>query len=86
MFRILRTLSRHEVNDRRLRRRALKLDPGLVDPAAVARRLRDCGRAEHGFTLIEVLVSALITLIISAGVATALVASTDFTSRERNQS
>jgi prepilin-type N-terminal cleavage/methylation domain-containing protein len=79
-------LSRHEVNDGRRRGRRLKHLPGLVDPAAVARRLRERGRAEHGFTLIEVLVSALITLIISAGVATALIASTDFTSRERNQS
>jgi prepilin-type N-terminal cleavage/methylation domain-containing protein len=83
---MLQTLSRHEVNDRRRRRRGLKPDAGSVDLGAVARRLRDCRRAEQGFTLIEVLVSALITLIISAGVATALIASTDFTSRERNQS
>lgn len=48
--------------------------------------IRDRGRAQHGFTLIEVLVSALLVLIISAGVATALISATDFTSHERNQS
>jgi prepilin-type N-terminal cleavage/methylation domain-containing protein len=50
------------------------------------RTIGDRGRGEHGFTLIEVLVSALLVLIISAGVATALISATDFTSRERNQS
>jgi prepilin-type N-terminal cleavage/methylation domain-containing protein len=52
----------------------------------VTRALRDRGWAEQGFTLIEVLVSALLVLIISAGVATALVSATDFTSHERSQS
>jgi prepilin-type N-terminal cleavage/methylation domain-containing protein len=52
----------------------------------VSGALRDRGRAQHGFTLIEVLVSALLVLIISAGVATALVSATDFTGHERNSS
>jgi prepilin-type N-terminal cleavage/methylation domain-containing protein len=64
----------------------LKHDGGSVDPAAVLKSIRDRGGAQHGFTLIEVLVSALLVLIISAGVATALISATDFTSHERNQS
>jgi len=52
----------------------------------VSRALRDRGRAQHGFTLIEVLVAALLVLIISGGVATALVSATDFTGHERGVS
>ena len=52
----------------------------------MARRVGDRGRAQDGFTLIEVLVAALLVLIISAAVATALISSTDFTGHERNQS
>ncbi|MGN6868719.1 MAG: carboxypeptidase regulatory-like domain-containing protein [Solirubrobacteraceae bacterium] len=52
----------------------------------MSRALSERGRAQHGFTLIEVLVSALLVLIISAGVATALVSATDFTGHERNTS
>ncbi len=52
----------------------------------MSRSLSERGRDQHGFTLIEVLVSALLTLIISAGVATALISATDFTSHERNTS
>jgi prepilin-type N-terminal cleavage/methylation domain-containing protein len=52
----------------------------------VSGALRDRGRAQHGFTLIEVLVSALLVLIISGGVATALVSATDFTGHERSTS
>lgn len=75
-----------ESDDGRRARRILK--PGLraVDPAAVSRGLSDRVGGQHGFTLIEVLVSALLTLIISAGVATALVSATDFTGHERNTS
>jgi prepilin-type N-terminal cleavage/methylation domain-containing protein len=47
--------------------------------------VRSRSASEHGFTLIEVLVAALITLIISAGVATALVSATDYTSYARSQ-
>jgi prepilin-type N-terminal cleavage/methylation domain-containing protein len=56
------------------------VDSGLGD------RERSRATSEHGFTLIEVLMAALITLIISAGVATALVSSTDYTSYARGQS
>jgi prepilin-type N-terminal cleavage/methylation domain-containing protein len=52
----------------------------------VSGALSERGRAQHGFTLIEVLVSALLVLIISGGVATALVSATDFTGHERNTS
>jgi prepilin-type N-terminal cleavage/methylation domain-containing protein len=52
----------------------------------VSGALRDRLRAQHGFTLIEVLVSALLVLIISAGVATALVSANDFTGSERGSS
>jgi prepilin-type N-terminal cleavage/methylation domain-containing protein len=64
----------------------LKLGWRSVDPGAVSGALRDRGRAQDGFTLIEVLVSALLVLIISAGVATALISATDFTGHERSSS
>jgi prepilin-type N-terminal cleavage/methylation domain-containing protein len=64
----------------------LKLWRRFVDPGAVSGALRDRLRAQHGFTLIEVLVSALLVLIISAGVATALVSANDYTGSERGNS
>lgn len=70
--------------------RILKQGRGGVDPSPVDTGLRDRERSraasEDGFTLIEVLVAALITLILSAGVATALVSSTDYTGYERSSS
>jgi prepilin-type N-terminal cleavage/methylation domain-containing protein len=76
----------HESDDGRRGRRFLKRWRRSADPAAVSRALSERGREQHGFTLIEVLVSALLTLIISAGVATALISATDFTGHERNTS
>jgi prepilin-type N-terminal cleavage/methylation domain-containing protein len=70
--------------------RILKQGRGRVDPSPVDTGFRDRKRSrpasEHGFTLIEVLVAALITLILSAGVATALISSTDYTGYERTSS
>ena len=70
--------------------RILKPGRGRVDPSPVDTGFRDRERSraasEHGFTLIEVLVAALITLILSAGVATALISSTDYTGYERTSS
>ena len=69
--------------------RFLKQRRGGVDSSPVDSGLRDRVRSraasDHGFTLIEVLVAALITLIISAGVATALISATDYTSLARGQ-
>jgi prepilin-type N-terminal cleavage/methylation domain-containing protein len=69
--------------------RFLKQHGGEVDPSSVDSGFRDRVRSraasERGFTLIEVLVAALITLIISAGVATALISATDYTSLARGQ-
>jgi prepilin-type N-terminal cleavage/methylation domain-containing protein len=86
MSRPLRTPTIQAANDGRQGRAILKRGRYPVDRPAVARRLGYRGRAQDGFTLIEVLVAALLVLIISAGVATALISSTDFTSQERNQS
>jgi prepilin-type N-terminal cleavage/methylation domain-containing protein len=86
MSRSTRTRPFREANTGRRRRGILKRAHHLVDPTAVASGLKDRAHAEHGFTLIEVLVAALLVLIISAGVATALISSTDFTSHERNAS
>jgi prepilin-type N-terminal cleavage/methylation domain-containing protein len=70
--------------------RLLKQRGGEVDCSPVNSgfldRARSRAASEHGFTLIEVLVAALITLIVSAGVATALVSATDYTSLARGQS
>lgn len=76
----------HGSDDGRRGRRFLKRARRSVDSGAVSRAFSERGRAEHGFTLIEVLVSALLTLIISAGVATALISATDFTGHERGTS
>ena len=61
-------------NDGRRQVRILKGGCVAVDPAGVARRLIDRGRAQHGFTLIEVLVSALIVTLIAGAVAGGLMA------------
>src|SRR6185437_3278187 len=61
-------------NDGRRQRGILKGDRFAVDPASVARRLLDRGRAQHGFTLIEVLMSALIVTLIAGAIAGGLMA------------
>src|SRR5581483_3658314 len=66
------TPSRQAANDGRPEAAILKGGRVSVDPAGVARRLIDRGRAQHGFTLIEVLVSALIVTLIAGAVAGAL--------------
>ncbi len=72
MLRSSFTPSRQAANDGRRLGAILKRGRIAVDPAGVARRLRDRGRAQHGFTLIEVLVSALIVTLIAGAVAGAL--------------
>jgi Tfp pilus assembly protein PilV len=66
----------------------LKQWPGWVDLPAVNKgfghRVRARVASHEGFTLIEVLVSALLVLLISAAVAQALVTSSDFTGYTRN--
>jgi Tfp pilus assembly protein PilV len=68
--------------------RFLKQWGAWADPTAVNRgfgyRLRARVASEGGFTLIEVLVSAVLVLLISAAVAQALVTSADFTGYTRN--
>lgn len=68
--------------------RFLKQWRAWADPTAVNRglgyRLRARLASEGGFTLIEVLVSAVLVLLISAAVAEALVTSGDFTGYTRN--
>ena len=68
--------------------RFLKQWRAWADPTAVNRgfgyRLRARVASEGGFTLIEVLVSAVLVLLISAAVAEALVTSGDFTGYTRN--
>jgi prepilin-type N-terminal cleavage/methylation domain-containing protein len=74
MSRSLFTPSRHAANDGRRQRGILKGDRFAVDPAGVARRFIDRGREQHGFTLIEVLMSALIVTLIAGAVAGGLMA------------
>jgi prepilin-type N-terminal cleavage/methylation domain-containing protein len=74
MSRSFSTPSRQAANDGRRERGILKGDRFAVDPAGVARRLIDRGRAQHGFTLIEVLMSALIVTLIAGAVAGGLMA------------
>ena len=62
----------HATNDGRPGEAILKRDRYPVDRPAVARRLTDRARAEHGFTLIEVLVSALLVTLIAGAVAAGL--------------
>jgi len=68
----------------------LKQRRGWADPSPVNKgpgyRLRARAASEKGFTLIEVLVSALLVVLISAAVAEALVTSGDFTGYTRNHS
>jgi prepilin-type N-terminal cleavage/methylation domain-containing protein len=59
----LRIPHRYETNNGRRQRRILKLVPRSVDPQVVSRRLRDRVAAEHGFTLIEVLVAAMVLVV-----------------------
>lgn len=61
-------------NDGRRRAGILKRSWLTVDFAGVARRLIERGRAQQGFTLIEVLVSALIVTLIAGAVAGGLMA------------
>jgi prepilin-type N-terminal cleavage/methylation domain-containing protein len=68
----------------------LKQCPGWADPSAVDNgfgyRVRARLASERGFTLIEVLVSALLVVLISAAVAEGLITSSDFTGYTRNHS
>ena len=70
--------------------RFLKQWPDWVDPSAVDNgfgyRVRARLASERGFTLIEVLVSALLVVLISAAVAEGLITSSDFTGYTRNHS
>ena len=70
--------------------RFLKQWRGWADPTAVDRgfgyRLRARLASQRGFTLIEVLVSALLTTLIAAAVAGALVINTDFTADQHKRS
>jgi prepilin-type N-terminal cleavage/methylation domain-containing protein len=74
MSRSVPTPPRQTANDGRRLGWILKAGRRLVDPAGVTRRLMDRGRAQHGFTLIEVLVSALIVTLIAGAVAGGLMA------------
>lgn len=71
MSRRVRTPSSREANDGRRSRRILKQVGIGVDPRAVLRTLRDRGRAQHGFTLIEVLASALVVTLLAGAAFTA---------------
>ena len=70
--------------------RFLKQCLGWADPSAVntgfGYRVRARLASERGFTLIEVLVSAVLVLLISAAVAEGLITSSDFTGYTRNHS
>jgi prepilin-type N-terminal cleavage/methylation domain-containing protein len=72
MSRSFFTPSPQAANDGRPEGAILKGGRFAVDPAGVARRLIDRTRGQHGFTLIEVLVSALIVTLIAGAVAGAL--------------
>jgi prepilin-type N-terminal cleavage/methylation domain-containing protein len=72
MSRSLFTPSHQVANDGRGEGAILKGGRLAVDPTGVAIRLRDPGRAQDGFTLIEVLVSALIVTLIAGAVGGAL--------------
>lgn len=74
MSRSLSPPSDHEANDGRQGPAILKQGRYPVDRPAVARRLKDRAYAQHGFTLIEVLVSALLVTLIAGAVATGLMA------------
>jgi prepilin-type N-terminal cleavage/methylation domain-containing protein len=52
----------------------------------VSRRLTDLGRAQQGFTLIEVLMTALVVTLIAGAVAGGLVAGTKYTSTQHLKS
>src|ERR1700756_4774483 len=68
------TPSSRAANSGRRGRGILKRGWFGVDSAGVARRLIDRGRAQDGFTLIEVLMSALLVPLIAGAVAGGLAA------------
>jgi prepilin-type N-terminal cleavage/methylation domain-containing protein len=71
--------SDREANDGRRGPAVLKQGRHPVDRPAVARRLKDRACAQHGFTLIEVLVSALLVTLIAGAVAGGLMANVEAT-------
>ncbi len=78
------------VNVRRVGIRLLKQRLGWADPSAVKSglgyRVRARLAAERGFTLIEVLVSALIVTLIATAVAGALITNTDIIANQNSRS
>ena len=78
------------VNVRLLAIRFLKQRLGWADPSAVNKgfgyRVRARIASQRGFTLIEVLASALITTLIATAVAGALITNTDIISNQTNRS
>lgn len=70
MSRSVRTPSSHDTDDGCRRRRILKRHGVRVDLPAVLRALRDRARAQDGFTLIEVLASALIVTLLAGAAFT----------------
>jgi type IV pilus modification protein PilV len=63
MSRLFRTPTSHSANDGRRGAAILKHARHPVDRPAVARRLKDRACAQHGFTLIEVLVAAMVLVV-----------------------
>ncbi len=57
-----------------------------ADPRAVSRGFRDRGRAEHGFTLIEVLVTALMVTLIAGARGRGLMAGADYSATTHRRS
>jgi prepilin-type N-terminal cleavage/methylation domain-containing protein len=64
----------------------LKQHDAGVDPRAVWKGFRDRARAQSGFTLIEVMISALLVTLIAGAVAGGLIADTDFTANQTGKS
>ena len=81
---------RGESDVRRVRMRFLKHRLGSADSLAVCRELANRGRgrlaSERGFTLIEVLVSALVVTLIATAVAGALITNTDIIANQNSRS
>jgi prepilin-type N-terminal cleavage/methylation domain-containing protein len=78
--------SSHAADDGRRSTRILKALREAVDPAAVSRRLKDRVCAQHGFTLIEVLITALLVTLIAGAVAGGLLANAKFTGDQHRRS